>query len=371
MKFKLAGNGGPRSKEEVLSVVGARPNFVKLAPVYRSLAEHFRHVIVHTGQHYDYEMSKVFFHNLRLPDPDYDLGVGSGGHGRQTGEMISRLEEVLVREKPGIVLVYGDTNSTLAGALAAVKLHLPVAHAESGLRSFDMRMPEEVNRVVTDHVSEYLFAPSQAAVVNLRREHCSGRICLTGDVMDEVLKESIEVAERESRVLQRLGLTSSGFILATVHRAENTEDSARLSSIVRAMTTAGEKIVFPAHPRTTKALRDYGLYKKVASCSNIVMTKPLSYFDFIKLEKHAEKILTDSGGVQREAYLLGVPCITLRENTEWVETIRAGWNLLVGVDAKRIVLALRSFKPQGRRRQASWRVKPSEKMRAILQGHFS
>jgi len=366
MKAKPASNDAARGSKKALSVVGARPNFIKLAPVHRSLVGFFRHVIVHTGQHYDYEMSKVFFQGLRLPDPDYYLGVRSSRHGQQTGEMVIKLERVLLREKPGVVLVYGDVNSTLAGALAAAKLRIPVAHVEAGLRSFDMRMPEEVNRVVTDHISEYLFAPSQAAVENLRREHCPGRISLTGDVMDEILRESIVVAEKESHVLQRLGLVSGGFILATVHRAENTEDSTRLHNIVRAMTAVGKKTVFPAHPRTTKALKNCGLYARVASCRDIAMTKPLGYFDFIKLEKHAEKILTDSGGVQREAYLLGVPCITLRENTEWVETLRAGWNTLVGADVKKTVWALKNFKPQGRRRQAQWNVKPSEKMVAIL-----
>jgi len=371
MKSEPASDDAVMRRKKALSVVGARPNFVKLAPVHRSLVRFFGHVIVHTGQHYDYEMSKVFFQNLGLPNPDYNLGVGSGRPGHQIGRMVIKLERIFLREKPGVVLVYGDVNSTLAGALAAAKLCIPVAHVEAGLRSFDMHMPEEVNRVVTDHISDYLFAPSQVAVGNLRRESCPGRVSVTGDVMAEVLRESIGIAERESHALERLGIASGDFVLATVHRAENTEDPARLSNIVRAMTTAGKKIVFPVHPRTTKALRRYGFYRRLSSCGDIMMTRPLGYFDFIKLEKHAEKILTDSGGVQREAYLLGVPCITLRENTEWLETLRGGWNVLAGVDVRKTVQALRSSKQWGRRRRASWRERPSEKIAAILRGSLN
>ena len=348
------------NRKKALSVVGARPNFVKLAPVHRALVGYFTHVVVHTGQHYDYRMSRVFFRNLNLPEPDYNLGVGSGRQGYQTGEMVKRLEDVLMSEEPDVVLVYGDTNSTLAGALAAVKLHIPVAHVESGLRSFDMRMPEEVNRVVTDHVSSYLLAPSTTAVHNLRREHCRGAIRLTGDVMGEVLNESIGTAERESRILDKLGLISGAYVLATVHRAENTDDPSRLASIVEAITTAGNRIVFPVHPRTRKALGEHGLDRKLNSCDQVIATEPLGYLDFINLEKHAEKILTDSGGVQREAYLLGVPCVTLRESTEWVETLKAGWNVLVGTDTKRIVRALKGRKPRRRRREASSKERPSQ-----------
>jgi len=355
-----------RRGTKALSIVGARPNFVKLAPVHRSIIEHFEHIVVHTGQHYDYKMSRIFFQNLRLPDPDYNLAVGSGGHGRQTGEMMKRLETILLREKPRVVLVYGDTNSTLAGALAAAKLRLPVAHVEAGLRNFDMKMPEEVNRVVTDHVSTYLLAPTENAIRNLRRERCWGKVFLTGDVMAQVLKESIHVAERDSGVLKRLDVDTGDYVLATVHRAENTDDPVKLSNIVKAMTAAEKKIVFPVHPRTKKALRKYGLHGKLSSCDRLVMTEPLGYLDFIMLEKNAQKILTDSGGVQREAYLLGVPCVTLRTNTEWVETLRAGWNVLVGADVDKITHALRRFNPTRPKRGTLLKEKPSEKIVKIL-----
>jgi len=358
--------GRAHGATKVVSIVGARPNFVKLAPVHRTLVEHFDHIVVHTGQHYDYSLSKIFFQHLNLPDPDYELGVGSGSHGYQVGEMMKKVEEVLLSERPRIALVYGDTNTTLAGALAAAKVRVPVAHVEAGLRCFDMEMPEEVNRVLTDHMSRYLFAPTKTAVENLLREHCQGEVLLTGDVMVETLRDSTKLAERESHVIDDLGLRSSPYILVTVHRAENTDDRHRLSSIVEALTRIEKRVVFPIHPRTVKALEEHGLYGKLTSRRNVTTTQPLGFLDFIKLEKHASMIVTDSGGVQKEAYLLGVPCITLRETTEWVETVREGWNRVVGVDVEKITRAVETFKPRRRRGRVFGTGKASKKIAEAL-----
>jgi len=331
---------------KVVSVVGARPNFIKLASLNPLLEEGFEHIIVHTGQHYDYELSRIFFENLEIPEPDHYLGVGSGSHGYQVGEMVKRVEEVLVEEKPSLVLVYGDTNSTLAGALAAVKAGFKVAHVEAGLRSYDMRMPEEVNRRVVDHISHLLFAPTPTAISNLKAEAVLGEAFLTGDVHVDILRRWLKVAE-SSRILSRLGLKEKDYTVVTVHRAENVDDSTRLASIVEGLTSLRKQLVFPVHPRTRKALMRYGLYGKISS-SNVILTEPLGYLDFIKLLKYAELAVTDSGGVQREAFLLGVPCLVLRDRTEWIELVESGWVKLVP-DPLRLSSLVRSFeKPKAR-----------------------
>ncbi|AHF81262.1 non-hydrolyzing UDP-N-acetylglucosamine 2-epimerase [Thermococcus paralvinellae] len=332
---------------KVVTVVGARPQFIKMAPVSRELRKYFDEIIVHTGQHYDYEMDRIFFEELSIPEPDYHLGVGSGSHGYQTGEMLKKIEEVLIKEKPDLVLVYGDTNSTLAGALAAVKLHIKVAHVEAGLRSFDKRMPEEVNRVLTDHVSDYLFAPTETAVENLYNEGIRKGVYLTGDVMYDALLSNIKIAQKKSRILEELGLKSKKYLLATVHRAENTDNRKNLENIIEAFIESNELIVFPAHPRTQKYLKAYNLIEKVKKAENILLINPVGYLDMLVLEENARKILTDSGGVQKEAYFLKVPCITLREKTEWVETVEDGWNILVGADKEKIIKAIRQFEPAG------------------------
>ncbi|MGQ4892549.1 MAG: non-hydrolyzing UDP-N-acetylglucosamine 2-epimerase, partial [Candidatus Njordarchaeia archaeon] len=275
------------------------------------------------------------------------LGVGSGTHGYQTGEMLKRIEEILIKEKPDLVLVYGDTNSTLAGALAAVKLHINVAHVEAGLRSFDKRMPEEVNRVLTDHVSDYLFTPTETAVQNLYNEGIRNGVYLTGDVMFDALLYNIKIAERKSKILDELGLKPKEYFLATVHRAENTNNKKNLENIVDAFIEWGELIVFPAHPRTVKFLRSYELYERLEKAESVLLIKPVSYLDMLVLEKNAKKILTDSGGVQKEAYFLRVPCITLRERTEWVETVEDDWNVLTGADKNKILKAIKEFAPYG------------------------
>ncbi len=330
---------------KIATIVGARPQFIKMAPVSKELRKCCDEIVIHTGQHYDYEMNDVFFKDLNIPKPDYNLGVGSGTHGYQTGEMLKRIEKVLMNEKPDLVLVYGDTNSTLAGALAAVKLHIPVAHVEAGLRSFDRRMPEEINRVVTDHISDILFAPTKTAVSNLRKEGIEKGVYLVGDVMVDALLENIKIAERKSKILEKLGIKSKEYLLVTVHRPENTDNKKKLKSIIDALIDSGEKIVFPAHLRTLKALQKYNLLDTINKSKNITIIKPVGYLDMLVLEKNAKKILTDSGGVQKEAYILKVPCITLRESTEWVETLEDGWNVLVGSNNEKILNAIRNFEP--------------------------
>lgn len=313
---------------KIVTIVGARPQFVKCAAVSREIRKDHTEILVHTGQHYDPVMSDVFFEELQIPKPDYNLDVGSGNHGKQTGQILEKVEEVLFKEKPDLVIVYGDTNSTLAGALAAAKLHIPVAHVEAGLRSFDRTMPEEINRIVTDHISDLLFCPTQNAVDLLAREGITKGVHLVGDVMADVLAFNRKLAEKNSRIIERLSLNIQGYCVATIHRPSNTDDRETLSAIIRAFGNADETIVFPIHPRTRKCLQDFGLIGTIPR--NIRMIDPLGYLDMIHLMGNAKKILTDSGGIQKEAYMLGVPCITLRESTEWMETVDEGWNVLVG-----------------------------------------
>jgi len=325
---------------KVVTIVGARPQFIKAAPVSRALRRSHSEMLVHTGQHYDTNMSAVFFAELDLPQPDVNLGVGSGGHGAQTAAMLTGIEQVLLAEKPDWVLIYGDTNSTLAGALAAAKLHIPVAHVEAGLRSFNRRMPEEINRVLADHVSTLLLCPSQTAVENLAAEGITHGVHLVGDVMADALAFAAARAQTHSDVLQRLGLSEKGFLLATVHRAENTDDPARLRAILEAFSALDEPIVFPIHPRTRTYLEALDLK---ATIHNLKAIDPVGYLDMVRLEQAARMILTDSGGIQKEAYWLGVPCVTLRDETEWVETVQTGWNVLTGADAERITATVRGF----------------------------
>ena len=324
----------------IASVVGARPQFIKAAALSRELRKHHREILIHTGQHYDYEMSGVFFDGLEIPTPDFNLGVGSGGHGAQTGAMLKSIEEVLVAEKPDRLLVYGDTNSTLAGALAAGKLHIPVIHVEAGLRSFNRQMPEELNRVLTDHLSDLLLCPSETAVTNLAAEGITKGVHLIGDVMLDVLNWAKARAEaNRPDILSRLQLTEGKYLLATVHRGENTDDPKRLQGIIEALNAVDEPVVFPAHPRTRKAIngREHNLR------SHLKLIEPVGYFDMVALSRSARMILTDSGGLQKEAYWLGVPCVTLRDETEWVETVDAGWNTLAGSDAGKILESVRSI----------------------------
>ena len=327
---------------KVLTVVGARPQFIKSVPVSRCLRTRATEIVVHTGQHYDGTMSDIFFRELDIPDPDYNLGVGSSPHGEQTGEMLKGIEKVLLKEQPDYVLVYGDTNSTLAGALAAAKLHIPVAHVEAGLRSFNRVMPEEINRVVTDHVSSLLFAPTETAVRNLRDEGINEGVFLVGDVMFDAALQHLKRAQEHSRILGRLGIQPKTYALATVHRAENTDEAERLQGIVSALGSLARElpVVFPVHPRTQKALQGM----QGGHEHGLILIEPVSYMDMLLLESEARVIVTDSGGVQKEAYFFGVPCVTLREETEWVETIESGWNVLAGTRPQRILKASREAK---------------------------
>lgn len=317
---------------KICSVTGARPQFIKAGAVSRAIKQkpRLREVLIHTGQHYDFNMSEVFFREFKLAAPQHNLGVGSGTHGAQTAEMLERLEVVFRQEAPDVVLIYGDTNSTLAGALAAVKLHLPVAHVEAGLRSFNRRMPEEINRVVADAVSDLLLAPTEHAVRQLLQEgHPAERVVLTGDVMYDAALMTAEVARQRSTVMEQHGLTHKSYYLATVHRAENTDDSARLQAIFDALgrVAAHLPVVLPLHPRTRAALSREGIADRLAP--GIKILDPLGFVDMVRLEMSALAIASDSGGVQKEAFFYGVPCFILRDETEWVELVEAGWNTLV------------------------------------------
>ncbi len=327
----------------IASVIGARPQFIKCAPLSRELRKGHQEILIHTGQHYDYGMSKIFFEELQIPEPDYNLGIGSGSHGEQTGAMIIALERVLLKESPDVVLVYGDTNSTLAGALAAAKLRFKVAHVEAGLRSFDRSMPEELNRVVTDHISDILFCPTTTAMKNLEDEGIRNGAYLVGDVMVDALKFNMQLAKTKSHILARLGIDPGSYIAVTIHRASNSDSKEHMRDIIEALGNSGKKVVIPFHPRTKKALQDYGIWDKIPS--NIVAIDPVGYLDSLRLLSSAEKIVTDSGGIQKEAFAMKVPCITIRENTEWVETVEEGWNILVGADKVKILKAIKDFEP--------------------------
>ena len=318
---------------KIVTVVGARPQFIKAAAVSRELRKHCHEVLVHTGQHYDGNMSQVFFDELDIPRPDYHLGIGSGGHGEQTGAMLAAIEKVLLKEKPDRLMVYGDTNSTLAGALAAVKLHIPVAHVEAGLRSFNRSMPEEVNRVLTDHVADLLFCPSAAAVDHLAREGIISGVHDVGDVMCDATLHFSQKAVQSSRILEKLNLSQKAYVLVTIHRAENTDDAMRFQTIMEGLRLLSQEtpVVFPLHPRTARVIAQAGEGSQIFLASRVQglrLIEPASYFDMMALEQNAAVIATDSGGIQKEAYFHGVPCVTLRSETEWTELVETGWNVL-------------------------------------------
>lgn len=330
--------------KKIVTVVGARPQFIKSAPLSRLLAESdFDEILIHTGQHYDAKMSSVFFDELSLKPPHVHLNVGSGRHGEQVAKMLMGIEKELLREKPHAVLVYGDTNSTLAGALAAAKLNIPLAHIEAGLRSFNRRMPEEINRVLTDHASDILFCPTKTAYVNLVREGINSQdLYQVGDVMLDAIRAFSNVAQARSNLLAELDLAGAPYVLLTLHRAENTDDPQCLAAILNAFLDLSTEIqiVFPVHPRTLKAVQRLEI--DLRGHSGFHAIDPLSYLDMLALEKSARLIATDSGGVQKEAFFQGVPCVTLRSETEWTELVELGWNTIVPpTDARSISTALR------------------------------
>lgn len=337
---------------KIVTIVGARPQFIKAAAVSRVMrdrhAQSIDEIIVHTGQHYDHNMSKVFFDELDIPLPGHNLEISGGNHGAMTGRMLEAVESVLLAERPDWVLIYGDTNSTLAGALAAAKLHIPVAHVEAGLRSFNMRMPEEVNRVLADRVSSLLFCPTDTAVSNLKAEGVTAGVHNIGDVMYDVALFYRERARQQSRALEQLGVIGGRFALATCHRAENTDNVERLSGIVAALgeISATMPVILPLHPRTRKLLTDTGLANRLGT---VKVVEPLPFLDMIALEQAATVILTDSGGVQKEAFFYGVPCITMRDETEWVETVTTGANQLVGASAPAILAAFEASAKAGKK----------------------
>lgn len=346
---------------KIASIVGARPQFIKAAPLVKAVEKAHTSILIHTGQHYDANMSDVFFRELGLPAADHHLGVGSGTHAAQTAAMLMALEPALLSVRPDWVVVYGDTNTTLAGALVAAKLGMKLAHVEAGVRSFNRAMPEEINRIVVDTLSQRLFCPSRIAVENLSREGVVRGVCEVGDLMAEAITDAHQRAVRESSVLERLGLREREFVLATIHRAENTDSRARLGEIMRALEAATEPVVFPVHPRTRVALGEC-----VQARGAIRFIEPLGYLDMLRLEAAARVIVTDSGGVQKEAYWLGTPCVTARDETEWVETVEAGWNILTGADAGRITAALQTLRPPSSRPALYAAAAPSARIVALL-----
>ena len=326
---------------KLVTVVGARPQFIKAAPVCHALRDAgHQEILVHTGQHYDRQMSDVFFEELGIPEPTVNLGVGSNSHARQTAQMLVGIEDVLIEHKPDWLLVYGDTNSTLAGALAACKLGVPIAHVEAGLRSFNRSMPEEHNRVIVDHCADMLFCPTPTAVSHLATEGVTRGVHLVGDTMFDAVLQFGERAEQRSTILAGLKLEQQPFVLATVHRPYNTDDTTRLANLLQAFVELPYPVVFPVHPRTRGRIAD--LEQTVPGLERLLMIEPVSYLDMLVLEKHARFVLTDSGGVQKEAFFFGVPCLTLRPETEWVETVEAGMNIVVDTDVVRIGQLVRS-----------------------------
>jgi UDP-N-acetylglucosamine 2-epimerase len=326
--------------KKILTIIGARPQFIKAAPLSKAIKEMpgISEILIHTGQHYDSNMSDIFFREMKIPKPDLDLHVGSGSHAEQTGAIMKGLESAIMEAKPDLVLIYGDTNSTLAGAIAAAKLNIPIAHVEAGLRSFNRAMPEEVNRVVADRLSTLFFCPTQTAVKNLRDEGITRNVFKTGDVMYDATLAFSAIADKKSRSLADLSLEAKSYALVTVHRAENTDNIGRLSNILKALSALALKgaVIFPMHPRTKKGIEKHNLAPLLGKTRVI---GPVGFLDMVCLEKNASLIITDSGGVQKEAYFHRVPCVTLRDETEWSETIKAGWNTLADVGEVSKILA--------------------------------
>jgi len=336
---------------KLFSIIGARPQFIKVAPVCRAIEASNKHgheiedIIVHTGQHYDASMSDVFFDELKIPKPTYNLGVGSSSHGVQTGDMLAQIDQLLQKVKPDMVVIYGDTNSTVAGALAAAKLHIPVTHIEAGLRSFNRKMPEEVNRIVADHISDLLLVPTQTGMDNLEKENLISRAKNVGDVMFDAVLFNKKLAKQNSTILQDLDIKDSAYAMITVHRAENTDNLDNLRLLMTAfndLAESGLTMIFPIHPRTKNKLKE--MSNDWQPHTNLKLIEPVGYLDMLSLVENAQLVLTDSGGLQKEAFFLGCPCITLREETEWLETVSFGGNVVVGTDSTKITKAVSDWK---------------------------
>jgi UDP-GlcNAc3NAcA epimerase len=351
---------------KIISVVGARPQFIKLAILSKKLRKNHNEIIIHTGQHYDDNMSKYFFEEMRIAKPNYNLNVGSGLHGRQIAEMLIGLEDIFLSQKPDVVITFGDTNTTLATALAATKLNIPIAHVEAGLRSHNHKMPEETNRILTDHISDYLFAPTATAMENLNLENLHGKSFMTGDVMYDTLLYYGKIADKKSTILKTLQLEQKQYILLTLHRPYNVDKIGKLQNIFTALKQTKRFIVLPSHPRTRKMIES----TNTIIPENILMIEPLGYLDFISLQKHSDKIITDSGGIQKEAYLNGIPCITIRPETEWKETVKAGWNVLVGDKKEQLIEYCLHFKPTQPRPQVFGDGNSVKKIISILESHL-
>lgn len=326
---------------KIAQIVGARPQFVKLGPLSREIRKRHQEIIIHSGQHYDIQMNEVFFRDLEIPEPDFNLNIGSGSQGKQTAEILSAVEAVLINEKPDTVIVYGDTNTTLAGALAAAKLGIKTVHVEACLRSFNRSMPEELNRIVADHLCDILLAPTIKAMDNARAEGLTVKTHLVGDIMVDSLIFGVEKAKRISKALQSLGLENQDYCLLTLHRPYNVDNAENLLHILSGLNQLHRQIIFPVHPRTRNILSGV----KHDHLTNIRFIEPQAYLDFLSLIQQAQLILTDSGGIQKEAYILMKPCVTLRYETEWVETVESGWNLLLPVNSENFPLAITGFTP--------------------------
>jgi UDP-N-acetylglucosamine 2-epimerase (non-hydrolysing)/UDP-GlcNAc3NAcA epimerase len=358
-----------RPTMRITSVIGNRPQFIKAAAVSRRLRERHEETLVHTGQHYDDEMSRVFFDELGVPAPDVQLAAGTGTNTAQTARILAALEPALADARPDLVLVYGDTNSTLAGALAAAQAQIPLAHVEAGMRSFDRAMPEELNRVLVDHASDVLLCSTPAAVANLEREGAAGAVHLVGDVMADVSLAFAPIAAERSHAVADLGLEPGAYLLVTAHRAGNVDLPERLELLVALLEALPGDTVFPLHPRTAKRLEETGLRARLDAAPRLRLVPPLGYLDFLELARNARAVLTDSGGVQKEAYLLGTPCVTLRDTTEWVETVEAGWNVLVDLDAEAALSALERPAPAGPRPDLYGGGRAAERIRDVLDSY--
>ena len=322
-------------------------------------------MILHTGQHYDDNMSARFFADLGIPLPDYNLGIGSGTQAEQTANMMMGIEDIFKKEKPDVVIVFGDTNSTLSGSLTSAKLHIPLVHIEAGLRSHNKTMPEEINRIVTDHISDLLLAPTKTAINNLKNEGLSDKSHLSGDIMLDSLLQFRQKAESTSEIFENLKVNRNNYLLLTLHRPYNVDNRQNLFNILSVLSEIDAEIVFPVHPRTKKMIKEFSIQLN----SNICLSDPVSYLDFVNLEINASKIITDSGGIQKEAYMLGVPCITVRPETEWIETVEYGWNILVGFDSRKLKMAIESFNPVGKRPDVFGTFGVAQKMTELI-GNF-